>query len=218
MSTHPPKTETLYRLLDGCPKEIFEGVCFSFFFSQAALFTSHQSGDKYFGGRMCVSRCAATLLYRLGLVVFLVPSASAMPPRATCRTQDCMLRTRSAAVAREADAVRLRVGPGGEPLHGLAGHHPRVQDCPRVPVPQAGLAGTPQTHGWGDDPPPLDQALPSRPGPEVIVPTTDTIRYSFLLRQCVNNGLPLMFIGTTGTGKSILVKGRARPGRVGHPC
>eukprot|EP00667_Euglena_gracilis_P000033 EG_transcript_33 len=41
---------------------------------------------------------------------------------------------------------------------------------------------------------------------EVIVPTTDTIRYSFLLRQCVNNGLPLMFIGTTGTGKSILVK------------
>ena len=38
------------------------------------------------------------------------------------------------------------------------------------------------------------------------MPTTDTVRYSFLLAQCVKNTLPLMFIGTTGTGKSILVK------------
>jgi len=41
---------------------------------------------------------------------------------------------------------------------------------------------------------------------EVIVPTTDTVRYSFLLNQCLTNYLPLMFIGQTGTGKSILVK------------
>ena len=41
---------------------------------------------------------------------------------------------------------------------------------------------------------------------DIIVPTVDTIRYSYLLSTCIDNGIPLLFVGPTGTGKSILVK------------
>ena len=41
---------------------------------------------------------------------------------------------------------------------------------------------------------------------QLIIPTTDTARYSYLLRLGIDNNLPILFVGDTGTGKTILVK------------
>eukprot|EP01062_Namystynia_karyoxenos_P078362 TRINITY_DN805_c0_g2_i2.p1 TRINITY_DN805_c0_g2~~TRINITY_DN805_c0_g2_i2.p1 ORF type:complete len:4436 (+),score=1940.78 TRINITY_DN805_c0_g2_i2:809-13309(+) len=41
---------------------------------------------------------------------------------------------------------------------------------------------------------------------QIIVPTTDTARYAFLLKTSIENNLPIMLVGDTGTGKTILVK------------
>lgn len=36
--------------------------------------------------------------------------------------------------------------------------------------------------------------------------TNDTVRYSHLLKICIDNELPLLFCGPTGTGKSCYIK------------
>lgn len=41
---------------------------------------------------------------------------------------------------------------------------------------------------------------------EVIVSTVDTVRYTYLLERLIKAGIPFLFCGNTGTGKTIYVK------------
>ncbi|PAA47942.1 hypothetical protein BOX15_Mlig003862g8 [Macrostomum lignano] len=41
---------------------------------------------------------------------------------------------------------------------------------------------------------------------EILVPTMDTARYKFIMDLCIEKSRPLMFVGPTGTGKSVYVQ------------
>jgi dynein heavy chain len=40
----------------------------------------------------------------------------------------------------------------------------------------------------------------------IVVPTADTVRLTYLMNYLVRNGRPVMFVGSAGTGKTVLVK------------
>ena len=41
---------------------------------------------------------------------------------------------------------------------------------------------------------------------DIVVTTVDTIRYSFIQEHCIQHGIPTLFCGPTGTGKSKYVQ------------
>jgi dynein heavy chain len=54
----------------------------------------------------------------------------------------------------------------------------------------------------------LTPALSSRPQLQfrkILIPTVDTVRYSHLLSLAVQSNYPCLFVGPTGTGKSVYV-------------
>jgi len=40
---------------------------------------------------------------------------------------------------------------------------------------------------------------------DIVVTTIDTIRYSYIQEHCIYNEIPTLFVGPTGTGKSVYI-------------
>ena len=40
---------------------------------------------------------------------------------------------------------------------------------------------------------------------ELIVPTTENLKNTYVLNLCIRNNIPVNLIGPTGTGKSVLI-------------
>lgn len=52
-----------------------------------------------------------------------------------------------------------------------------------------------------------DDKIPSNIAPQdIIVTTADKVKYSYLLELFINNEIPVLYVGPTGTGKSIYIK------------
>lgn len=52
-----------------------------------------------------------------------------------------------------------------------------------------------------------DEKIPNSLSPQdVIVTTNDKVKYSYLLELCIKNEIPILYVGPTGTGKSIYIQ------------
>ena len=40
---------------------------------------------------------------------------------------------------------------------------------------------------------------------ELIIPTTENLKNSYILNLCTKNNLPVLLVGPTGTGKTVMV-------------
>ena len=61
-------------------------------------------------------------------------------------------------------------------------------------------------HSWNDliD---KEEKIPSSLSPqEVIITTTDKVKYSWLLETFIKNNIPALYVGPTGTGKSVYIQ------------
>lgn len=57
---------------------------------------------------------------------------------------------------------------------------------------------------WTDTLPKLDIPAGSQFS-DIIIPTKDSARYTFLLDTALQHGHPMLFVGPTGTGKSVYI-------------
>eukprot|EP01135_Chromosphaera_perkinsii_P003004 Nk52_evm26s232 gene=Nk52_evmTU26s232 len=69
--------------------------------------------------------------------------------------------------------------------------------------------------GWMDDQPEFKVDL-SLSFADIIVPTVDTVRYSYLLHQLITNNQQVMMVGPTGTGKTLTVSSKLMTGLPPH--
>lgn len=51
----------------------------------------------------------------------------------------------------------------------------------------------------------IDKFPREMPVQEIVVTTVDTVRYSYIQRFCILNNIPTLFVGPTGTGKSVYI-------------
>jgi dynein heavy chain len=52
-----------------------------------------------------------------------------------------------------------------------------------------------------------EEAVPTNvPITRVLIPTTDTVKYNYLLREFESNGLPVILVGDSGTAKTVIIE------------
>ncbi|KAJ1439145.1 dynein heavy chain and region D6 of dynein motor-domain-containing protein [Ochromonadaceae sp. CCMP2298] len=59
---------------------------------------------------------------------------------------------------------------------------------------------------WQDKVQTFTSSAPEGASSNIVVPTADTVRLTYLLSYLVRNSRPVMFVGSAGTGKTVLVK------------
>jgi P-loop containing dynein motor region len=112
----------------------------------------------------------------------------------------CNLQGYEGEVPREHTRLATSLPPASAPLHGWLYDKAAASWAP-----------------WASAVPAPDIPADAQLG-DIVVPTVVTVRYTFLLDTCVRAGHPVLLVGPTGTGKSLLAGqylASAASGRVG---